>query len=207
MNKIFYLLLLPFLFINCTAYKYNLPSDEGIQYLEQNQVFQDIVLGIDSATKSENLNNDDSLWIYTPPIKIEEIVSELQKRNLFKEVNFIDQLENKPNLILTSFLGVNPQFRECIGCLITAASLGIIPRIIRYDRTFNLTLQSVAKDDTSIVNVRTNLKYTDAVGWIFGIIRISSTWDKEYDENNYYYSLYNELYFRKEEILNLSSVR
>lgn len=207
MNKWLYLILLPFLLINCTAYKYNLPSNEGIQYLEQNQVFKNIVLGIDSDTKYGNLINDDSLAVYTPLIKVEEIISELRRRDLFKEVNFEDQLENKPDLILTGFLGEDYQFRDCMGCLITAVSLGIIPRIIRYDRTFNLTFQSLGEDDKRTVSFRTNLNYTDAAGWIFGIIRLSSTWDKKYDENNYYYSLYNELYSRKEEIISLSKVK
>lgn len=193
-NKI--LLIIPLIIaVGCTAYKYNIPPEKGKRYFEGNTDFKNISLGIDLES--------DSTAYPGPPYGVEEIISELQKRNVFKEVNYVNKLENDPNLLLVSYSNITPQSQDCWSCLFSLVSIGIIPRVINENDEIAFTFKSPV--DSSKVKIKPLVKYSEVLGWSSGLFKISSKWKGEYDDNNFFNSFYNQLYERREEIIRISS--
>ena len=193
-NNILFIFLLLLLSTGCTAYKYTLPADQGKRYFQENSDFRNISLGID-------LKRD--FTAYSPPYEMDEIISELHKEKIFKEVNYVNKLENEPNLILLNYSNISPQNPDCWTCLFALVSLGIVPRIINEEDEIEFTFRSPA--DSATVSITPKAEYSEVLGWVSGILRISPSWKGNYDDRNFFHSFYNLLYEKRDELIQLSN--
>ena len=118
--------------------------------------------------------------------QFEKIIKELRQADIFEEVNYADQLKNKPDLSLT-LLQQNETpdiYHACSmgfeGGMITVLTLGLIPQICHQQTDIHFSLSSL--DNNKTVDFHMTYEEDGVMGWLAVIYNISSKWSFRYPE-------------------------
>ena len=95
-------------------------------------------------------------------------------------MNYVNKLQNEPNLILVNYSSISRQHPDCWSCLFALASLGIVPRVINKKNEIEFTF-----------------RFPEYLAYPRG-------GRGNYDDRSFFHSFYNQLYEKREELIQLS---
>lgn len=171
---------LSILFINgCTAtYVYPTSSIDD-QLILKASGLNSIVLGLDETENTDYGGKGKP----RPPGDLKSLYEEIAHRKIFKEINYIDNLKSKPDVILSQYRYNKTEFRGVhgegggVGCNIylSALTLFIVPWYCSHDEDVIFKLSS-ARDQNCSVDVIIDRNAKNVMGWVAPLFRISPNW-------------------------------
>ncbi len=151
----------------CVAYKFASPLLPFRESENDEQMFQSLVLGIDSPADSSQ------------SYELEKFVEDLNKTRLFKAVQYTDGIA-RADLILTSFsYRETNAYQACplgfAGQILTMGSVGLIPQICNSENEISFVLYSPSHNQQK-KTVSFTYQTHSILGWVALLYTPTSAW-------------------------------
>lgn len=161
-------------------------------------------------SNTESRINLRSISLLTEPpqdSRFEKMIDKLQATRIFKEVDYANQIKNKPDLILTLIdKKETPDFLHACsmgfeGGIVTVATLGLIPQLCHQQQTYHFNIASPENNKSIEMNIPIERK--SIFGWLGLLYNISPHWTWRYSEDKEQNLLITVIEQRSNEIVNL----
>jgi hypothetical protein len=172
-----------------------------------NKLTSPLLTEISNAENRIDLRNISLLTEPPQDTRFEKMIDKLQAAKIFKEVDYANQIKNKPDLILTLIdKKETPDFFHACsmgfeGGIVTVATLGLIPQICHQQQTYYFKISSPGNNKSIEMNIPIERK--SIFGWLGLLYNISPHWTWRYPEDKEQNLLITVIEQKPNEIANL----
>ena len=172
-----------------------------------NKLTSPLLTEMSNAENRIDLRNISLLTEPPQDTRFEKRIDKLQAAKIFKEVDYANQIKNKPDLILTLIdKKETPDFLHACsmgfeGGMITVLTLGLVPQICYQQQIYHFKISSPRNNKSIEMNVPLETK--SVFGWLGLFYNISPHWTWRYPEDKEQNLLITVIEQKSNEIANL----